>query len=416
MTAITIFGPTGVTRVDALMIAIKWATTSLTISFPTDASFYENSPAEAADGFVAFNATQKAAMLAGVAEWCRVSGLSITEVTESLSNHADMRFAFTAHGSLTAFTSYPDPDPVGGDGWFRGGLWTNPQYVGTFAHAYLVYHEPGHALGLKHPHEGPLSTAGGTFPKQLADADAQEYSVMAYRSYVDDPLPLTIDNADDSFPQSLMMYDFAAIQEMYPPPFTATGMVWSWSPTTGETFRNGVGQGVPKNSAGANSNKLFMTVWDEGGPTYDLSGYSGLTISLVPGEFIITATAQRADLKGDGTVLARNIANALLYHGNTASSVRRVILGTGNNIVTGNAVDNTFDSNNSGSNIIDGVAGTNTVVYSGNKASYTILGDELSATITKPSGTDTLSNIRWLEFADQTTDLTGVSVELVAQW
>ena len=69
---------------------------------------------------------------------------------------------------------------------------------------------------------------------------------MSYRSYVGDPLTgggyaleLT------SYPQTLMMYDIAALQFMYGANYTtnAGNTVYVWSPTTGEEFVNGVGQG-----------------------------------------------------------------------------------------------------------------------------------------------------------------------------
>uniref|UniRef100_UPI00195366F3 M10 family metallopeptidase C-terminal domain-containing protein n=1 Tax=Streptococcus pneumoniae TaxID=1313 RepID=UPI00195366F3 len=67
------------------------------------------------------------------------------------------------------------------------------------------------------------------------------------------------------------MDDIAAIQAMYGANFAthAENTVYSFSPTTGEEFINGVGQGEP------GANRVFLTIWDGGGnDTYDFSNYT----------------------------------------------------------------------------------------------------------------------------------------------
>ena len=63
---------------------------------------------------------------------------------------------------------------------------------------------------------------------------------MSYRSYVGAPTGYT----NDSFPQTLMMYDIAAVQTMYGANYTTNSgdTVYKWSPTTGEMSLNGVGR------------------------------------------------------------------------------------------------------------------------------------------------------------------------------
>ena len=77
-----------------------------------------------------------------------------------------------------------------------------------------------------------------------------------------------------------MMFDIAALQEMYGANYTTNGgdTVYKWSATTGEMSINGVGQGAPA------GNKIFMTIWDGGGnDTYDFSNYAtNLTVNLSP--------------------------------------------------------------------------------------------------------------------------------------
>jgi hypothetical protein len=78
------------------------------------------------------------------------------------------------------------------------------------------------------------------------------------------------------------------------------------------------------------------------------------------------------------------------------------LLGIGNINGTGNALDNVLYGTK-GNNVIDGGIGTDTVVYSGNKASYTITSNaDGSTTVSGPEGTDTLISIENIKFADQT--------------
>ncbi len=111
----------------------------------------------------------------------------------------------------------------------------------------------------------------GSFGIEPLDHDSLEYSVMSYRSYIGASTTGGYTNGSTSYPQTLMMLDIAAVQDMYGADFTTNGgdTVNKWSPTTGEMFVNGVGQGAPA------GNKIFMTLWDGGGhDTYDFSNYT----------------------------------------------------------------------------------------------------------------------------------------------
>ena len=153
----------------------------------------------------------------------------------------------------------------GGDAWFNNSTnrYDNP-VMGNYAWLTMM-HEIGHALGLKHPHE-----ASGSFAAMPADRDFLEYTVMSYRSDVGAGTG-GYTNGGTSYPQSLMMYDIAALQTMYGANYTTNSgnSVYRWSATTGEMSINGVAQGAPA------GNKIFLTVWDGGGnDTYDFSNYT----------------------------------------------------------------------------------------------------------------------------------------------
>ena len=146
-------------------------------------------------------------------------------------------------------------------------------------------------------------------------------------------------NESWSYPQSLMMYDIAALQALYGANYVTNSgdTVYKWNPNTGETSLNGIGQGAP------GGNRVFLTIWDGGGnDTYDFSNYSSsLNVSLQPGNWSTISTSQLANL-GNGHLAAGNIANALLYQNNPASLIENVIGGSGNDSIVGNAADNEF--------------------------------------------------------------------------
>ena len=301
----------------------------------------------------------------------------------------------------TAFGYYPSTSAAGGDAWFgNSSNYYNSPAKGNYAW-FTIIHEIGHTLGLKHAHE-----LMGSFPVMPSDRDSTEYTVMSYRSYVGASTPYYT-NGGWSYPQTLMVYDVAALQKLYGANYQTnnSNTVYQWDPNTGELFVNDTGQGSP------GANQVYMTVWDGGGnDTYDLSNYTtNLKVSLQPGGWSVTSTQQLASL-GNGHVAAGNIANALLYQSNYASLIENVIGGSGNDTFVGNAGNNVFRGNG-GNDAINGQGGTDTAVYAGNANDYLYCQNaDWSWSVTdlragSPDGVDTLKGIRFLKFADSTVDL-----------
>ena len=368
MPGTTTVTPTGILAVDAVDSGTRWSTLSLTYSFPTSASFYTGfmggayGSGEPLSNFKAFTPVQQAAVTSALAMYSSVSNLTFTQITESSTQTATLRFAeFDKPG--TAWGYYPSSSPEGGDAWFNNSshYYDNPA-PGNYAWKAII-HEIGHTLGLKHPHD-----AVGAFGAIPADQDSGEYSVMSYRSYVGAPTNQGYTNETWGYPQTLMMYDIAAIQHMYGANFNYNGgnTVYKWDPNTGQEFVNGVGQATP------GANRIFMTVWDGGGnDTYDFSNYTtNLSVNLQPGGWTTASTAQLAYL-GNGHYAIGNIANALLYENNPASLIENAIGGSGNDTITGNTANNKI-TGGAGNDHLDGLGGTDTAVFSGLSTNYQI--------------------------------------------
>jgi serralysin len=132
-----------------------------------------------------------------------------------------------------------------------------------------------------------------------------------------------------------------------------------------------------------------------------------------PGAWTTVSATQLANL-GNGHVAAGNIADALLFQGNTASLIENAIGGAGNDVISGNQANNKL-TGGAGSDVLDGGAGVDTVVYSGLSTNYLWTqnadGSWLIADLRvgSPDGSDTLKNIESLQFSDTVVSLTGAT-------
>ena len=403
MTATSSVSTTGNSYIDSLLSGTKWAANSLTYSFPSDSSLYvgiygSSYGTEPTNNFKPFTTVQQAAVTSILNMYSTVINVTFGQITETSTQTATLRYAESDAALPTAYTYMPSTSPQGGDAWFGNSshYYDNP-VLGNYAWFSMI-HETGHALGLKHPFQ-----ISGSFGIMPVDHDSVEYTVMTYYSYVGSTSS-SYTNASDSYPQSLMMYDIAALQAMYGPNYTTNSgdTVYSWSPTTGQEYINGVAQGMPA------GNKVFLTIWDgSGNDTYDFSNYTtNLTVNLEPGQWTTVSSTQLANL-GSGHYAAGNIANALEYNNDPRSLIENAIGGSGNDNITGNDSNNTL-TGGGGNDYIDGVSGTNTAVYSGASNNYQeVHNSDGTWTITdlrpgSPDGTDTLVNIEYLKFSDGT--------------
>jgi serralysin len=327
--------------IQALQSGASWNHTNISYGFPTAANQYPGSFVEAnpASDFSPFNATQINATIAFLQMIANVSAVTFTQDTATPGN-ADLRYAMTSDASVgnTAFAYYPTNaghTQHGGDAWFSTSNFNTPT-KGNYAWMGIL-HETGHALGLKHGQEFPIALS--------ADHDSTEFSVMTYRSYPGQP-PNGYTNETWGYPQTLMMYDIAALQAIYGANFNTNSgdSVYTWNAATGEMSINGVGQGAPGNGAMGVANRVFLTVWDGGGiDTYDMHVFSaGMLIDLTPGGWSKMSSAQIADL-GNGHYARGNVFNALQYNGDPRSLIENAIGGPSADTIIGNAADNRLE-------------------------------------------------------------------------
>lgn len=410
MPATSTITSTGNAYVDGVLSGTKWAVNGFTYSFPSSASFYGSGygSGEPLSNFEPLNPVQMAAVRAILDDYSAVANITFQEITETATQHADFRLAQSDKPG-TAWAYYPTTMAEGGDAWFNNSKnYYDDPVIGTYAYASFI-HELGHGLGLKHPH-----TASGAFGAMPVDRDSLEYSVMSYRSYTGQSTSGGYTNPYGNYPQSLMMYDIAALQKMYGADFTTNSgnTTYSWSTTSGEMFVNGAGQGTPA------VNKIFLTVWDGGGTdTYDFSNYTtNVTVDLRPGQWSTAAAAQLALLHYDGSkVAAGNIANSLLYNGDLRSLIENAIGGTASDILIGNVANNILDggdgndrlTGDAGNDTLQGGGGTDTAVFTGLRSQYQVtqLADGSFSVVDllngSPDGSDILWNIEQFQFSDK---------------
>jgi serralysin len=408
--------------IDGMLAGTAWSGT-ISYSFPTLASTYGSytggNGEPTTTGFSAAPTQMQAAINYAVA---LIKSYTNASITYNGSAYADIMVAQSPAANPTSYAYYPSGYTPGGDVWFGTDYDYTQAQLGNYYFT-TALHELGHAFGLKHSQE----TGGVANVAVPAAHDDSEYTVMSYRSYVGGPLT-GYTNEAYGYPQTYMANDILALQTLYGANYnTQSGnTVYTWNPTTGQEFINGVGQLAPGGGVGGSANRIYETVWDGGGVnTYDLSNYTtNLTINLNPGASSLFSTAQLAYL-GNGHYASGNVYNAYLYNGDTRSLIDNATGGSGNDIIIGNSAANVLKggagndtiTGGGGNDTIDGGPGTDTAVYSGNRANYLITYDANSATWTvadkrsgSPDGTDTVTGVENFKFADGVIDGTVVAI------
>jgi Ca2+-binding RTX toxin-like protein len=442
-------------NVRAILAGYRWSTaadgtnptTALTYFFPTSEDVYltdEHYPAESKkslENFDRLTDAQKASVDTAFALIKSYTQLTFVPANSGSAADASLRFARDlAMGGSAAYYPYPDFGAAGDN--FLGGNGTPPEAFAGTDHFNTIMHELGHALGLKHGHEAEGGSAALT-----PDVNDNEFSVMTYWSYMN--AGGITEAILGSSPQSYMMFDIAALQEMYGANWGGLGKqaTYSWSATTGlqTLVVDGQTQSPFFSAAEKTGDKIFETVWTQGATTtYDLSNFSDNQFDdMRPGRWMMFSTAQLAELNSQAgepqyqlgsafyTLLRMfssfqvtdyrpvfqqsyaqgNVYNALLYQGDTHSEIGNLTAGTGNDTVTGNDVDNVIRGGD-GNDILYGGGGANTLY--GEDGNDTLAGEGSNDQLIGGVGDDSYivnsSNAVIVELPDEGTDTAQIYV------
>ncbi|MCX5864966.1 MAG: M10 family metallopeptidase [Deltaproteobacteria bacterium] len=403
---ITEVSTTGTNSIDALLGGIKWGDAlglgaSISYSFPYvngasatwDDTYWtstDNEPNYAASGFTTI---QQASALAALQKWANVANLAFSKTTETSTNVGDIRFAFTFTPAIRDYWGYAY---YPAEGEARGGdIWVNPDYSIDYqynswafgSYNYLaMLHELGHALGLKHPFDAGVAADEAILPP---DTESRQYTVMSYTAHPHSTF-LEVTEIDglyswryyDIQPEAPMLYDIAVMQHLY-----GANMAYNTGDDT-YTFDP--------------HTPFFMTIWDAGGTdTLSVSNFSkGCIIDLRAGNFSkITIESDPLPLNAQPITTATydGTDNLAIAYGVT---IENATGGSGDDSLIGNSANNSLFGG-AGNDTLNGQSGIDTGVYSDKRSACTITKTTSGFTVSGgSSGTDTLSDIERLQFAD----------------
>lgn len=335
----------GTYYIDALHYGASWTgtysqPTTLTYSFDVQLS-----------GGSAFSSAQQQAALEVMQSWSNIANVTFREASfaEEQTGNVDLTFAVDNLGENTGGVTYTQfvgdrlisADVIMDDGiagYSQGGL-------GYF----VLTHETGHALGLKHPGAYDSSATPPFLPVGEDDTD---HTVMSY--YDGD-----ITSSYYLPPESPMIYDIAAIQYLY-----------------------GANQGAYNggNVYSYNGASLAETIWDGGGnDTLTSAAYSGTAV---------------LDLR-EGPNYWSVIGESFIWNA-FGANIENAESGSGHDVLYGNDLANILTSS-SGNDRLYGEAGSDSMyggqgndsLYGGNDSDL-IRGGKDNDTINGNQGSDTI--------------------------
>ncbi|OUS10306.1 hypothetical protein A9Q90_01445 [Gammaproteobacteria bacterium 54_18_T64] len=377
-------------RVNPLLAGQHWGLSvgesiALSYSIPQGSAFWvANYAGNEPSAWSALSAAETSAFQQALNTWGEVANIDLTQVADA-ETYGDIRVAFSqlvSDDPTAAAWAYIPGDPEeSGDIWLdrtSGGSYQ----AGSFGYATFL-HEIGHALGLGHPFETKVANNS----LLTGDENSTQYSVMSNEDFEGAGFTFTPTgpNSYSWHPVQVttpMLYDILAIQYLYGA---------NTSTRTGDdtyTF--------------SNSSAELQAIWDAGGSdTFDLSNQNlALQVNLNAGQFSSIGIKETWQ-DGQGIVVSAASDNVAIAYD---VIIENVIGGSGDDVLTGNQAGNQL-SGGPGSDTLIGGQGIDTAIYTENFASYAlstnqslqILVNELSS-----GDSDTLSEIEWLQFKDQT--------------
>jgi serralysin len=342
--------------------------TAVNVTYSIDTSNPDQTDASGnPTAFIALSAAQTAAAQACLGQFSEAGNITFTLAAPNTGT-----IRFSAYNSTT--------DGAGAYAYFPGSIDANapdgdvnlnnqsvsqtdlPQGSYSF---FAMLHELGHAMGLAHP--GDYNAGPGVVIEYGTHAqfteDSHQYTVM---SYFDES---NTTDSYGSYPDTLMMYDILAIQQLYGVNNTTRvgNSIYGFGANTGNTYDFAV-----------NVDPAFC-IWDAGGTdTINASGFSqSQLIDLRAGTF--------SDIGG----VAGNISIAI------GAVIENAVGGSGGDFLVGNSGNNALNGG-AGNDTINGGAGADTMFGGLGDDAYIVaaVGDTTIENVGE--GTDTVfSYINW---------------------
>lgn len=383
-------------RIDGLLAGSSWAEApgrpiTLTYAFAESADSYArpySALGEPEAGFAPLSPAQRAAVREALDRWAAVADIRFVESDER-DGAATLRFAAT-DAARTAQAYFPGEGAAAGDVWLSTSLPTDVGYEPGSYEFFVLLHEIGHALGLKHPHEPEI------YPVTLGRADDHlGFTLMSYRAYRGASVgrPFT----GDDFPMTPMLGDIAAAQYLFGPA-TAT--------EAGDT--------VYRFEAGE---RIWLTLYDTGGTdTLDLSDLlEGVRLDLRPGTTSIVGPP--ADTGGPPQKFTLGIAPGTILENAIGTDRADRIAGNevgnrlegrgGRDLLDGREGDDVLVGGTGDDRLVGG-AGEDRAVFAGSSIGYAFRGTAGKLVVRDldrrdgAEGRDVLREVELLEFADGT--------------
>lgn len=350
--------------------------TALTFSFMTAQPNYA-AVETAGFGFISPDDNYKQAVRTILQKLQSETRLTFTEVSDSTSSYGQLRFGANQQFETKGYAYLPGSvsDDRQGDVWMdKESLQRlSPGQEGWQA----LLHEIAHALGLSHPR---LVSATNTGPALLTEWNNNAYTIMSSV------------NASPGLWQSWYApFDMQALKALY-------GASATTIPTQNNHYRLNNADG-----------QFLQTITDLGGTdTIDATALSvGAVLDLRPGKFIT------AGIDSTGVTSWNNIFVS------DSTLIERVYDTRFDDVIWGNALDNQIYWS-AGNDVIDGQAGTDTMVVSGKRSQFELAYSDYAQQFVLNDlqgqlGSVSLSNIEKVIFQDTVVTLGGASAKSISE-